>query len=216
MEGRALIASRVARMFEDGDFVNLGIGIPLSVANYLPEGVALWLHAENGIVGCGPTPELGKEDLDVYNAGSLPTSIIKGGYACDTAQAFDFVRAGHVKATVLGSLEVDQDGSLANWIIPGKFVPGMGGAMDLCAGCPMVIVAMEHCDKKGNPKIIKKCTLPLTAYKKVTDIVTDLCYIKVTPDGLVLQETAPGVTVDDVIAKTAADLIIPDAVGCME
>lgn len=216
MDGRALIASRIAKMFKNGDFVNLGIGIPLSVADYLPEGVELWLHAENGSVGCGPTPEPGEEDIDVFNAGSLPCSIIKGGYTCDTAQSFDLIRGGHISATVLGSLEVDQDGSLANWIIPGVMVPGMGGAMDLCACCPRVIVAMEHCTKKGKPKILKKCTLPLTAYRRVTDIVTELCYIKVTPEGLVLKETAPGVSVDDVVAKTEADLIIPQTVGCME
>lgn len=215
MTGRDLIATRIARMFKSGDLVNLGIGMPTAVADHLPDGVELWLHGENGIIGFGPTPEPGTEDVDVFNAGSLPASVIAGGYTCDTAMSFSFVRGGHVCATVLGALEVDQEGSVANWIIPGVMVPGMGGAMDLCACCPRVIISMEHCTKKGEPKILKKCTLPLTAYKKVTHIVTELCFIEVTPEGLVLRETAPGVTVGDVVAMTEADLIIPEHVGCM-
>lgn len=215
MKGRELIATRIARMFKSGDLVNLGIGLPTQVADYLPEGVELWLHGENGIIGLGPTPEPGTEDVDVFNAGSLPATIIKGGYTCDTAMSFALVRGGHVSATVLGGLEVDQEGSVANWMVPGVMVPGMGGAMDLCACCPRVIIAMEHCTKKGDSKILKKCTLPLTAYKKVTHIVTELCYIEVAPDGLKLMEVAPGVTVEEVIAKTQAELIVPDEVGCM-
>ena len=142
MNGRALIASRIARMFKNGDLVNLGIGIPTMVTNHLPEGVSLWLHSENGIIGLGPTPEVGTEDIDDYNSGSQPASIVTGGYTCDTAESFAYVRGGHICATVLGALEVDQEGNLANWMVPGVLVPGMGGAMDLCAGCPKVIVAM--------------------------------------------------------------------------
>lgn len=216
MTGRALIASRIARMFQSGDLVNLGIGMPTLVSDYLPEGVSLWLHSENGIIGLGPTPAVGAEDVDDYNAGSQPSSIVEGGYTCDTAESFAFIRGGHVSATVLGALEVDQEGNLANWMVPGVLVPGMGGAMDLCAGCPKVIIAMEHCTKKGESKILKQCTLPLTGYRCVTHIVTELCLLEVTPEGLVLIEVAPGVTVEEVVSKTEADLIIPETVGCME
>ena len=216
MNGRALIASRIARMFKNGDLVNLGIGIPTMVTNHLPEGVSLWLHSENGIIGLGPTPEVGTEDIDDYNSGSQPASIVTGGYTCDTAESFAYVRGGHICATVLGALEVDQEGNLANWMVPGVLVPGMGGAMDLCAGCPKVIVAMEHCTKKGEPKILKKCTLPLTGYRCVTHIVTELCLLEKTDDGLVLAELAPGVTVEEVLKKTDAELILPEHIGTME
>lgn len=213
---RELIAKRVARFFKNGDLVNLGIGLPTLVADYLPEGLEIEFQSENGVVGIGGTPEPGKEDKDITNAGSQPATIALGGSVVDSAMSFAIIRGGHVDATVLGALEVDGEGSLANWIIPGKLTPGMGGAMDLIAGAKLIIVATEHCTKSGASKILKKCTLPLTAYRKVNYIVTDLAVMQVTDRGLVLLETAPGVTVEEVRSKTEAELIIPETVGCME
>lgn len=213
---RERIAKRVARFFQNGDLVNLGIGLPTLVANYLPEGLEIEFQSENGMIGLGSAPAPGEEDKDVTNAGAQPATVAKGGSCFDSALSFAVIRGGHVDATVLGALEVDQEGSLANWIVPGKLVPGMGGAMDLVAGASMVIVAMEHCTKSGAPKILKKCTLPLTAYRKVDYIVTELAVLQVMPEGLLLLETAPGVTPEEVQSKTEAALIIPDAVGCME
>lgn len=215
-EGRELIARRIARFLKNGDLVNLGIGMPTLVANYLPEGAEIDFHAENGVIGLGGAPEEGQADKDVYNAGAQKATILPGAACFDSAMSFAMIRGGHVDVTVLGALEVDQEGNLANWIVPGKMVPGMGGAMDLVAGAKTVIVAMEHCTKDGSSKVLKKCSLPLTAYKKVRYIVTELCVLEVTPQGLTLLETAPGVTVEDVVAKTDADLIIPATVGCME
>lgn len=217
LKGRALIAARCAKFFKDGDFVNLGIGLPLMCVNYLPEGVELWLEAEIGIVGCGSSPSWDDADPDLIDAGGQPASVIKGGSVCDHTTSFAYIRGGHVDATVLGTLEVDQEGNIANWTVPGKIVPGMGGAMDLCAGgVKKIIVATDHCEKSGKSKILKKCTLPLTGAKCVTDIVTERCYFEVTPDGLVLREIAPGYTVDDIRACTEADFIVPDEVGIME
>lgn len=196
LSGRALIASRCAKFFKDGDFVNLGIGVPTMCVNYLPEGVDLWLNAEIGIVGCGPTPSWDDADPDLIDAGGSPTSIITGGSVVDHAMNFGMIRGGHIQATILGTLQVDQEGNIANWTIPGKLVPGMGGAMDLCAGIKKIIVATDHCEKSGRSKILKKCTLPLTGAKCVTDIVTERCYFQVTDKGLVLKELAPGFTVD--------------------
>ncbi len=213
---RELIAKRVARFFKNGDLVNLGIGLPTLVADYLPEGLEIEFQSENGVVGIGGTPEPGREDKDITNAGSQPATIALGGAVVDSAMSFAIIRGGHVDATVLGALEVDGEGSLANWIIPGKLTPGMGGAMDLIAGAKLIIVATEHCTKSGASKILKKCTLPLTAYRKVNFIVTDLAVMEVTSQGLVLRETAPGVTVEEVRSKTEAELIIPETVGCME
>ena len=203
LTGRALIASRCARFFKDGDFVNLGIGVPMMCVNYLPEGVELWLEAEIGIVGCGSTPKWEDADPDIIDAGGQPASIIKGGSICDHTTSFAFIRGGHVDATVLGT-------------IPGKLAPGMGGAMDLCAGVKKIIVATDHCEKSGASKILKKCTLPLTGAKCVTDIVTERCYFEVTDEGLVLRELAPGYTVEDILACTEADVIVPDEVGVMD
>ena len=203
LTGRALIASRCAKFFKDGDLVNLGIGVPLMCTNYLPEGVELWLEAEIGIVGCGPTPSWDDADPDLIDAGGQPTSIIKGGSVIDQADSFGLIRGGHVDATVLGTLQVDQEGNIANWIVPGKVVPGMGGAMDLC-------------EKSGSSKIMKKCTLPLTGAKCVTDIVTERCYFQVTPNGLVLKELAPGYTVEDIRACTEADFTVAEDLGVME
>ena len=205
LTGRALIASRCARFFKDGDFVNLGIGVPMMCVNYLPEGVELWLEAEIGIVGCGSTPKWEDADPDIIDAGGQPASIIKGGSICDHTTSFAFIRGGHVDATVLGTLQVDQEGNI-----------GMGGAMDLCAGVKKIIVATDHCEKSGASKILKKCTLPLTGAKCVTDIVTERCYFEVTDEGLVLRELAPGYTVEDILACTEADVIVPDEVGVME
>lgn len=213
---RERIAKRVARFFRNGDLVNLGIGLPTLVANYLPEGLEIEFQSENGMIGLGSAPAPGEEDKDITNAGAQPATVAKGGSCFDSAMSFAVIRGGHVDATVLGALEVDQEGSLANWIVPGKLVPGMGGAMDLVAGASMVIVAMEHCTKSGAPKILKKCTLPLTAYRKVNYIVTELAVLQVVPEGLLLLETAPGVTPEEVQSKTEAALIIPETVGCME
>lgn len=215
MEVRELIATRAARFFQDGDLVNLGIGLPTEVANHLPEGVSIQLQSENGFIGLGPTPAPEKQDKDVVNAGGKPVTILPGGTCFDSNTSFGLIRGGHVDITVLGALEVDQEGNLANWMIPGKKVPGMGGAMDLVAGARLVIITMEHCSKSGKPKILKKCSLPLTAVAEVDYIVTELCVIHRTDEGLVLQELAPGVTAEDVLEKTEAKLILPKEIGCM-
>ncbi|HHU22179.1 MAG TPA: CoA transferase subunit B [Clostridiales bacterium] len=215
LKGRDLIAYRAARFLKDGDMVNLGIGMPTKVADFLPEGVEIFLQSENGFIGIGPTPSPEEWDKDVVNAGGQPSSILPGGACFDSCMSFGLIRGGHVDATILGALEVDQEGNLANWIIPGKMVPGMGGGMDLVAGANTVIVMTDHCTKKGEPKILKKCTLPLTAAHEVDYIVTELCVLHYNGEGLVLTELAPGVTVDEVIARTEAKLIIPETIGCM-
>ena len=214
--GRELIASRCAKFFKDGDFVNLGIGVPLMCVNYLPEGVDLWLEAEIGIVGSGATPKPENWDIDLVDAGGQPTSIIPGGAVVPHDKSFGFIRGGHIDGTVLGTLQVDQEGNIANWTIPGKMAPGMGGAMDLCAGVKKIIVATDHCEKSGASKILKKCTLPLTGAQCVTDIVTERCYFEVTPKGLVLRELAEGYTVEDIRDCTEADFTVADQVGVME
>ena len=204
---------RVAQEFKTGDVVNLGIGIPTKVANALPEGIKIILQSENGYMGVGPTPEVGKEDPDIVNAGGQYASILPGGCSFDSAMSFAIIRGGHVDATVLGALQVDEEGNLANWMIPGKMVPGMGGAMDLVVGARRVIVAMEHTAKNGGIKVLKKCTLPLTAAKQVNLIVTDMGVIEVTPKGLVLKEIAPGLTFEEVQACTEARLITPETIA---
>ncbi|HPX93354.1 MAG TPA: 3-oxoacid CoA-transferase subunit B [Bacillota bacterium] len=215
MNPRERIARRVARIFKDNDVVNLGIGLPTSVANYVPDGVHIILQSENGFLRVGPVPEPGQEDPDIVDAGGMPVSILPGGCCFDSATSFAIIRGGHLAATVLGALEVDQEGNLANWMIPGKMVPGMGGAMDLVAGARKVIIAMEHLTKKGEPKILKKCKLPLTAAHEVDLIVTELGLMEVTDEGIVLRELAPGVTVDEIQSKTEAVLIIPNQIGVM-
>jgi acetate CoA/acetoacetate CoA-transferase beta subunit len=206
MDAKTIIATRVAREFRDGDVVNLGIGIPTLAADFLPDGVNVLLQSENGFVGLSALQ--GQADADLTNAGGKPVSIIAGGAVFDSAMSFSIIRGGHVDVTVLGALEVDQEGDLANWMVPGKLVPGMGGAMDLVSGAKKVIVAMEHTAKDGESKILKKCTLPLTGKGVVNLIVTNLCVFEVSPTGLVLSETAPGVTVGEVRRNTAADFIV--------
>lgn len=212
---REIIAKRVAKELKDGDVVNLGIGMPTLVANYIPNNIDVTFQSENGFVGLGPAPEAGKEDKDLVNAGGQPVTIKKGGAFFDSAMSFTIIRGGHVDATVLGALQVDEEGNLANWMIPGKMVPGMGGAMDLVTGAKKVIIAMEH-TAKGRPKILKKCTLPLTAAGQVNLIVTEMAVIEVTDKGLVLKELGPEATVEDVMAATEAELIIPEDVKRME
>lgn len=203
MDSKSIIAKRVVQEFQDGYVINLGIGLPTLAADFLPPEIKVILQSENGFVGLAPLD--GPADPDLVNAGGKPVSIIPGGAVFDSAMSFAIIRGGHVDVTVLGALEVDQEGNLANWMVPGKLVPGMGGAMDLVSGAKKVIVAMEHTSKDGEPKILKKCTLPLTGKNVVNLIVTNLCVFEVTPKGLVLKETYPGVTVEEVRAKTAAD-----------
>jgi len=212
---KEFIAKRVAKELKDGDVVNLGIGLPTLVANYIPEGVEITLHSENGFVGIGPAPKEGEEDPYLVNAGGQYVTIKPGGAFFDSAFSFLIVRGGHVDVTVLGALEVDEEGNLANWMVPGKMVPGMGGAMDLVTGAKKVIVAMNH-TAKGAPKILKKCRLPLTAVKCVNLIITEMGVIEVTDKGLVLKEIAPGLTVEDVQNATEAQLIISDDLKVME
>ncbi|MCK5072434.1 MAG: CoA transferase subunit B [Bacteriovoracaceae bacterium] len=211
-----LIAKRLARELHDGDVVNLGIGIPTLIPNHLPEDIHIITHSENGIVGFGETPEPGKEDPDLTNAGAGFITEIPGTAFVDSALSFAIIRGGHLNLTVLGALQVDQEGSIANWMIPGKFVPGIGGAMDLCAGSPRVLAATTHMDKHGNSKILKKCTLPLTCSKCVSLIVTDMAVMEVTKTGLVLKEISYWTNIEDVKKATEADLIIPENVGTFE
>lgn len=207
MDAKVVIAKRVAQLLNDGNVVNLGIGLPTIVANHIPEGMDITFHSENGFLGLGPVPQEGSEDWELVNAGGMPSSIVPGGMFFDSATSFSIIRGGHVDATVLGAMEVDEKGNLANWKIPGKMVPGMGGAMDLVVGAKTVIISMIH-TQKGKPKILKQCTLPLTAKEQVDIIVTEMALIRVTKDGLVLEEIGPGVTVEDVVAATEANLII--------
>ena len=200
------IAKRVAQELKDGQLVNLGIGLPTKVANYISEGVSVMLHSENGFVGLGP-PQNELVDPTIVDAGGRPVTINPNGCFFDSATSFGLIRGGHIDVTVLGAFEVDESGSIANYLIPGKLVPGMGGAMDLLNGAKKVIVAMEH-TAKGNPKILKKCTLPLTAKNAVDIIITEMAVIKVTENGLVLEEVAEGYTVEDVVAATEANLIV--------
>ncbi|HEY9069386.1 MAG TPA: 3-oxoacid CoA-transferase subunit B [Candidatus Ozemobacteraceae bacterium] len=206
---KVIIAKRIAAELKDGWLVNLGIGLPTLVANYIPEGVHVTFQAENGMTGMGPAPEPGKENPQIQNAGGQNVTILPGGSFFDSLTSFSLIRGGHVDATILGTLEVDQEGNLANWIIPGKKVPGMGGAMDLVSGANLVIVATLHTEK-GRPKILKKCKLPLTAHHEVNMIVTELAVIDVRPGGLVLREHHPDVTVDEIKSLTEADLFVSE------
>ena len=204
---KSFIAARVAKELKDGDVVNLGIGIPTMVPGFLPEGVRVTLHAENGIIGAGVVTDENRDAIHVVDAGGQPAAASAMGCFIDSATSFGLVRGGHVDATILGGLEVDEEGSLSNWIIPGKKMPGMGGAMDLLVGAKKVIVAMEH-TAKGTPKILKKCRLPYTAVHCVSMIITEMCVIVCTKDGLVLTEYNPEFTVEQIQAATEATLIV--------
>lgn len=207
MDAKEIIARRVAKEFKDGDVVNLGIGLPTLVPNYISEDVEIILQSENGFTGIGPAPEAGLENMDLVNAGGVPVTVIPGASFFDSAMSFTIIRGGHLDATVLGALQVDEEGNLANWMIPGKLVPGMGGAMDLVGGAKKVIVAMTH-TAKGELKILKKCDLPLTAAKKVSKIITEMGVIDVTPEGLCLVEYNPQYSLEEIQEATDAQLII--------
>ncbi len=208
LSDKDLIARRVAQELRDGDRVNLGIGLPTLVATYLPKTIRVHFHSENGIMGMSPLPGEGFDDPSLTDAGGRPVGAMPGASAFDSAFSFGLIRGGHLDVTVLGGLEVDEAGQLANWMVPGKMVPGMGGAMDLVTGARRVIVAMTHRSRSGS-KIVKRCTLPITSIRRVDLIVTELAVIEPTASGLVLRETMPGVSVQQVIDATAATLTIP-------
>lgn len=214
MDDKTLIAQRVALELQDGDLVNLGIGLPTLVAQYLPAGIDVAFQSENGIIGMQALPDGALPSPDLTDAGGSPIGALPGAFAFDSAMSFGLIRGGHLDVTVLGGLQVDELGQLANWMVPGKMVPGMGGAMDLVSGAKRVIVAMTH-TAKGAPKILKRCTLPLTSVRRIDLIVTELAVILPTEQGLVLKETAPGVSVEQVVAATEATLIIPSHVPTM-
>lgn len=207
LDKRERIVKRIARELRDGFYVNLGIGMPTLVANHVPAGIEVVLQSENGMLGIGPYPVEGQEDPDLINAGKETISEMPGTSYFSSADSFAMIRGGHIDLSVLGAMEVDEEGSIANWMIPGKMVKGMGGAMDLVASARRVVVAMEHTTREGQPKILKKCTLPLTGSRVVDTIVTEMAYIRVTPTGLVLEEIAPGLTIEDVQRATEATLI---------
>lgn len=210
---REKIAKRVAQELPDNSYVNLGIGIPTLVPEFLAKGRTILLHSENGFIGLGPEPEKGMEDPNLINAGGKSVTIVPGACFFDSSMSFAIIRGKHLDYTVLGAFEVDEEGNLANYTIPGKFVPGIGGGMDLVVGAKNVIIAMEHVNKYGQPKILKKCTLPLTAKGEVDIIITDMAFIRVTKKGLVLEEIAEDTTVEDVLKATDARLHLAGKIG---
>ena len=214
MDAQTIIARRIAQELRSGMLVNLGVGIPTLVANYVPAGMQIYFQSENGLIGTGPIPEQGMGHATLTDAAGQPVTALPGASTFDSAMSFGLIRGGHLDMTVLGGLQVDEHGCLANWMIPGKMVPGMGGAMDLVAGAKRVVVAMQH-TAKGKPKIIKRCTLPLTSTRRVDLVVTELAVISFAEGRPTLLETAPGVSVNDVLTSTEASLVVPDHVPSM-
>ena len=210
---REIIARRIARELREGDVITLGIGLPTEVANYIPEDMHIVLHSENGIIGGGKIDINAPGDAKIINAGGQPITALSGAAFFDTAASFAIIRGGHVDVAVMGALQVDSHGNLANWMIPGAFVPGIGGAMDLAIGAKRVIIAMEHTTPKGNSRIVKDCSFPLTAEHEVNMIVTERCVIDVTPKGLLLKEINPNFSLSDVVNATEADLIVPESIA---